>query len=152
MNDVLIKTIVLAEDDKDDHIFFSEALMQLDPSLKLTTVNNGNELMDLLQHYYPDILFLDLDMPYKNGLECLKEIRANERLKDLPVIVFSSTSRPVNIETAYEMGCDLFFIKPSGFNKLLEAVEKILAFDWKQRHKIKQQFISGSSYKAFTST
>ncbi|HEY0733164.1 MAG TPA: response regulator, partial [Chitinophagaceae bacterium] len=97
MNDVHIRSIVLAEDDKDDHIFFSEALMQIDPSLKLTTVDDGNELMDLLKHYYPDILFLDLDMPYKNGLECLREIRSSETLKDLPVIVFSSTSRPVNI-------------------------------------------------------
>ena len=81
MNDVHIRSIVLAEDDKDDHIFFSEALMQIDPSLKLTTVDDGNELMDLLKHYYPDILFLDLDMPYKNGLECLKEIRSQRNIK-----------------------------------------------------------------------
>jgi DNA-binding NarL/FixJ family response regulator len=98
----------------------------------------------------PDLLFLDLEMPYKNGLECLVEIRNNEALKHLPVVVFSSTTRPANIQTAYEMGADLFFIKPSVFSDLSNAVSTILKLDWSQPEVIKQQYAINGRYTAFS--
>lgn len=145
-----IHTIVLADDDIDDHDFFRSALQEIDPTKKLHVVTDGVQLLDLLQHYMPDLIFLDLDMPCKNGLECLKEIRTNSTLFNLPVVVFSSTSRPANITTAYEMGGNLFFIKPSNFHDLVDAVRTIISMDWSDPNAIKEKYLIGNSYTPFS--
>lgn len=146
----VIQTIVLADDDRDDHDFFATALQEINPSLILTIVKDGNELLSLLSHYAPDLIFLDLDMPCKNGLECLREIRDNVVFQSLPVVVFSSTSRPANITTAYEMGGNLFFTKPSNYHDLVAAINKILAMDWSDPEKVKEQFIIDDNYVPFS--
>src|SRR5688500_2039708 len=112
INRIRIQTIFIADDDSDDELLFRHALAEVEPSIKLEATKDGNELLSLLQNLKPDMLFLDLDMPTKNGLECLKAIRSNTVYIDLPIIVFSSTSRKANIDVAYEMGANLFFIKP----------------------------------------
>jgi DNA-binding response OmpR family regulator len=145
-----VHTIFVADDDSDDRLILGQALKEIDPAFKIESTENGNELMSLLSNLKPDFLFLDLEMPYKNGLECLKEIRANPALADLPVVVFSSTSRPVNIDVAYEMGADLFFIKPSIFKTLVASVKAILALDWNNRTTIKEAYLQNGKYTAFT--
>ena len=144
-----IQTIILADDDQDDHLIFADALHEIDPSIKLTTVKDGNELLSLLRNYIPDMVFLDLDMPGKNGLECLKSIRSNEHVRDLPVVVYSSTQRQNNISVAYEMGADLFFSKPSAYNELITAIRAMTLLDWSQREELKKQFMSEGNYIAF---
>lgn len=145
-----IQSIVLADDDRDDHDFFKAALQEIDPTKNLHVVTDGAQLLDLLQHYVPDLIFLDLDMPCKNGLECLREIRTNSTLHNLPVVVFSSTSRPANIATAYEMGGNLFFIKPSNYLDLVAAIRTILAMDWSNPNAIKEKYLIESSYAPFS--
>jgi CheY-like chemotaxis protein len=144
-----IQSIILADDDRDDHDFFRDALSQIDPHINLTTVENGDELLSLLKHYIPDFIFLDLDMPGKNGLECLKSIKNNEVLDKIPVVIFSSTSRPANIDTAYEMGADLFFIKPSNYNDLVSSVGAILKLDWSRPHEVKEKYFINNRFVAF---
>lgn len=145
-----IQSIVLADDDKDDHDFFKAALQEIAPIPRLHVVTDGTRLLELLQHYVPDLIFLDLDMPCKNGLECLREIRTSSTLHDLPVVVFSSTSRPANITTAYEMGGNLFFIKPSNFHDLVAAVRSILEMDWRDPNAIKEKYLIENSYTPFS--
>jgi DNA-binding response OmpR family regulator len=144
-----LQSIILAEDDPDDHDFFTEALNEISVSIKLVAVKNGEELMELLKHFLPDIIFLDLDMPYKNGLECIAEIRANHKLQKIPVVVFSSTTRPSNIDTAYEMGADLFFIKPSVYKDLVSSTKAILNLNWKEPSAVKEQYCINGRYVAF---
>jgi CheY-like chemotaxis protein len=144
-----IQSIVLADDDSDDSFLFNSVFEEIQPVRKLTVVQDGNELLDLLNHFVPDLLFLDLEMPYKNGLECLVAIRNSEVLRAIPVVVFSSTTRPANIQTAYEMGADLFFIKPSVFSDLAKAIEAILNFDWSEPAAIKEQYCINGRYTAF---
>lgn len=145
-----IQSIVLADDDKDDHDFFRSALLEIDPAKKLHVVTDGVQLLDLLKHYVPDLIFLDLDMPCKNGLECLREIRTHSTLCNLPVVVFSSTSRPANIATAYEMGGNLFFIKPSNFHELVDAVRSILSMDWSDPMAVKEKYLIENTYAPFS--
>ena len=95
--------IQLADDDIDDRSFFEKALKEVSISNHLTTVNDGEHLMKYLAdnlEQLPNILFLDLNMPRKNGFECLVEIRENEKLKDLSVVIFS-TSYPQ--DKSYEL-------------------------------------------------
>jgi CheY-like chemotaxis protein len=144
-----IQTVILADDDEDDHDLFRNALKEVAPKTKLAIVKDGRELIELLESYVSDFIFLDLDMPLKNGLECLKEIRKDRGLKHLPVIIFSSTSRPVNIQTAYEMGCDLFFIKPQAYRDMVFSLKAILELPWNDRQKIRDQYCNNGRYLAF---
>lgn len=142
-----IKTVILADDDFDDVDIFKEAVRDY---VKLEVVKDGKELMSLLNHIHPDLVFLDLEMPVKNGLECLVEIRNNEKLKDLPIVVFSSTTRPANMQTAYEMGGHLFLIKSHVYGELVTSIRAILELDWTNPGAIKEQYCINNRYAAFT--
>jgi CheY-like chemotaxis protein len=88
--------ILLADDDTDDRFFFEKALNELSLNTHLTTVHGGEQLMEYLLENtknLPDVLFLDLSMPRKNGIECLSEIKENKQLEAVPVIMFSTSFR-----------------------------------------------------------
>jgi CheY-like chemotaxis protein len=110
--------ILLADDDMDDCLFFKEALEALPISTGLTAVHNGEQLMQLLSNEtnkLPHLLFLDLNMPRKNGFECLSEIKKNKKLKDLPVVIFSTSFEQEVVNLLYDNGAQFFIRKPSEF-------------------------------------
>ncbi len=145
----IVGNIILAEDDVDDQNIFQIALHEVDPGIRLQFASNGNQLLVLLREQKPDMLFLDLEMPYKNGLQCLVEIRNNQLLADLPVVVFSSTTKQSNIQTAYEMGAHLFFIKPPVYKDYLHSIRSILQLNWQSPEEVREQFCVDGRYTAF---
>ena len=99
--------ILLADDDSDDCFFFKEALVGSPISTHLTTVPDGEHLMHLLLNkidQLPDVLFLDLNMPRKNGFECLLEIKLISKLKLLPVVVLSTSFEKEVVNQLYQNG------------------------------------------------
>ena len=119
------KHILLAEDDEDDCFLFKNALEELPLTFHLTIVANGEELMLLLNdinRQLPDVLFLDLNMPRKNGFECLKEIRANETLNHLPVIIFSSAYAPGVVDQLYKDGAQYYVRKPDDISQYKKVI------------------------------
>jgi CheY-like chemotaxis protein len=146
---LVIQSLILADDDSDDRDMFVEVLLELYPSVKINMVNDGEQLLHLICYYLPDLIFLDLHMPCKNGLQCLQAIRSNPITAHLPVVVYSSTTRPSNIEAAYEMGAHLFFIKPHSYNELKAKLQRLLAQDWTQPQKVKEQYLLNGQYTAF---
>jgi CheY-like chemotaxis protein len=121
--------LLLADDDYDDCVFFKEALEELPVSSTLKTVNDGEQLMDLLHtkpEPFPDILFLDLNMPRKTGFECLTEIKRNEKLKSLPVIVYSTSFDREVVNMLYEKGAHHYIRKPGDFSKLKKVILEAL--------------------------
>ena len=98
--------ILLADDDPDDCLFFKEALSGSMLTTHLTTVPDGEYLMEMLNSTdaISDVLFLDLNMPRKNGFECLSEIKLNGKLKSLPVIVFSTSFEQEVVNLLYDNG------------------------------------------------
>lgn len=149
-NTKIIARVVLAEDDIDDQNIFQIALEEIDSAIRAEFVSNGKELLHLLQTNKPDLLFLDLDMPYKNGLECLVEMRNDPLLEKIPVVVFSSTTRPSNIQTAYEMGAHLFFIKPPVYSDYLSSIKSILKLNWNDPEAVREQYCVNGRYTAFS--
>jgi CheY-like chemotaxis protein len=110
--------ILLADDDTDDCIFFKETLDDLQLSTNITTVHDGEQLMLLLtgeKYMLPDILFLDINMPRKNGFECLIEIKQHPSLKEIPVVIFSTSYEQEMVNLLYENGAQYFIRKPSEF-------------------------------------
>jgi CheY-like chemotaxis protein len=121
--------LLLADDDADDCILFKEALEELSFSSHLSTVNNGVDLMKLLtdqKESLPDLLFLDLNMPRKNGFECLAEIKGNSNLNALPVIIFSTSFDPTVVKLLHQKGADYYMRKPAEFAKLKRVIERAI--------------------------
>ena len=132
MSDRLLN-IALADDDEDDRMLFSEAIDEIEIRTKLSLFNHGQELMDYLNLpnvVLPNLVFLDLNMPIKNGQQCLVEIRSNPKLKDLCVAIYSTSSSEKDIEETFLNGANIYVNKPNNFSKLREVVEKVLQLNW----------------------
>ncbi len=144
-----MKVIFLADDDADDRLFFEEALEEISLATELTFATDGVELMAALEEIVtekpppPHVIFLDINMPRKNGIECLKEIRENPRMKDIPVVIFSTTANENSIETTYSLGANCYICKPSSHQLLIKAIETVLALNlWEQNQQLsKEKFV-----------
>jgi len=121
--------ILLADDDEDDCMFFRDALDELSLTASLKTVNNGLELMDFLESNstkLPQVLFLDLNMPCKSGIECLAEIRGSEKYKELPVIIYSTSSNLDVMDLLYNNGAQYYIRKPADFSNLKSVIGRTI--------------------------
>jgi CheY-like chemotaxis protein len=122
--------ILLADDDEDDCMFFRDALDELSLSASLQRVDNGVELMNFLEDdatTLPHVLFLDLNMPLKTGLECFSEIKQNDKLKELPIIIYSTSSNPEVIDLLHNNGAQHYIRKPADFSNLKTVINKAIA-------------------------
>jgi len=124
--------VVIAEDDDDDFFIFSVAISETAFTVILRRAEDGELLMKLLQEEIPDILFLDMLMPCKDGKQCLLEIRSDRRYDNLPIVVYTSLDDLETVEYAYRQGSNLFSIKPNSIEDLKEALQRILSIDWKK--------------------
>ena len=125
--------IFLADDDIDDQLMFEEAIQQNGNDVRLRTVYSGEQLMRELtkeEAELPDLIFLDLNMPIKNGYECLDEIRVNEKLKHIPIAIFSTSSTADDIERTRQGGANAYIRKPANFNTLKEVIALVLGMNW----------------------
>jgi len=119
--------ILLADDDEADRLLFTDALEQLEIKTIVRTVNNGVELMALLHkknYPLPHLLFLDLNMPSKSGLQCLKEIRADTKLKEIFVAIYSTSETEKDVTETFLNGANIYITKPNDFNDLKQVLEK----------------------------
>ncbi len=125
--------VLLADDNEDDRVDFVEAFESLKIHTSVKTVNNGVELMNFLNEpssQLPHIIFLDLNMPKKSGLECLIEIRKSERLKRLTVAVYSTSSSEKDIDRTFLNGANIYIKKPENLSLLKQSLLQVLTIDW----------------------
>jgi CheY-like chemotaxis protein len=128
-------SILLADDDNDDCLFFKNAVAELPIASDLIAVHDGEQLIRRLVQNpdaMPDVIFLDLSMPRKTGFECLTEIKQNPNWKDIPVFVFSTSfTRDLNYErnligTLSMIGAEEYIRKPGDFEQLKQVIHKAL--------------------------
>lgn len=148
--------ILLADDDTDDCLFFKEALKDCSLPTHLKTVENGEQLMQVLTDEtspLPDVLFLDMNMPRKNGLECLTEIKQHEKLEHLPVIIYTTTFHKKAADLLYGKGAHYYISKPSDISSLKKAVNKSIALitQGKVLQPEKEEFVITSDLKNYKS-
>ncbi|MEO6904037.1 MAG: response regulator [Bacteroidia bacterium] len=141
-----IKHLVIADDDDDDQLLLQEVIKNYSDTIKITEICDGKKLMSFLSASQKEpsfsLLLLDLNMPYKNGAECLSEIKKNNKLAQLPIVILSTSRNIKDIEECYENGASLFFTKPCSFNSLKVLIHSILSIQWKKFKQLsKEQFM-----------
>ena len=146
----VFENVWLADDDADDCELFEEAIRHILPAVSLLLIKNGDELMKQLEiDLPPDILFLDINMPCKDGLDCLKEIRAQKRFEKLPIVVFSSSIQPKHIEESYGLGANLYYSKPLTFTNLITGLGRIFQMNWNDPYTITSNHFIDNKYVPF---
>ncbi|KAA3598116.1 MAG: response regulator [Calditrichaeota bacterium] len=123
--------ILLAEDDFEDRILVKEAFGENKLANQLNMVEDGQELLDYLdrkgkfndpvKYPIPDLILLDLNMPRKNGIEALKEIKLSEN-KHIPVIVLTTSEAESDVVKSYKLGVSSYIVKPVSFEKMVEII------------------------------
>lgn len=137
---IVLKKIILIDDDEDDRAIFIEALNEAEPECEVITASNGKAGLSLLQevsNYKPDILFLDLNMPIMNGIQCLVEIRKINSLSMMPVVIYT-TSWNVENKVDIELFKPVYILlKPAIFRDIVHAIKGLKNHNWKQDYSFK---------------
>lgn len=125
-------TILLADDDPDDRLLVREAFEESHLLNVLETVEDGEELMNYLHQKgkyagkpLPNLILLDLNMPRKNGMEALEEIKADTHLRRIPVVILTTSKAEEDIIRTYDLGVNSFIVKPVTFESLVELVKEL---------------------------
>lgn len=136
--------ILLAEDDRDDVFFATDALNDANINHDLRRVADGDELMDYLHGRAgfaslgaaprPDLILMDLNMPGKDGREALEEIKSDPRLRQIPVVVLSTSSDSVDIADSYDRGANSYLVKPRDYRGWVEMMRAVDRFWFAQAH------------------
>ncbi len=129
---MLRRKILLVDDDDDDQLLFKEAISEIATDVDCVSADNG---LDALAHLRtvnpaPSLIFMDLNMPLMNGFECLEEIKKEERFKNIPVVIFSTSNNPQDWEQSRLLGAKMFLTKVPDFTLFKNKLFNILSGDY----------------------
>ena len=122
-------SLLIVDDDPDDRTFFIEAAKEVDENIKCITANDGQKALDLMRgnlSSLPDLIFLDIRMPLLNGKKCLVEIKNDERLKHIPVIIYTTSKVVEESIELKEMGAFHFISKPGNADEIYYLVSVMI--------------------------
>lgn len=123
-------TCFLIDDDEDDREIFMMALENADASYTCVEAGNGKDALDLLEReplFCPQFIFIDLNMPYLSGKECLRQIKKDTRFSNTPIIIYTTSSYSKDVEETQQLGAAHFLVKPSGMAVLVNALTRVLS-------------------------
>jgi CheY-like chemotaxis protein len=135
------RTILVAEDDADDRHWIRDALAECHLGIHVDFVADGEELMDFLQHRgkyvvttnlaYPGLILLDLNMPKKDGRECLKEIKSDPRIRHIPIVVLTTSRAEEDTFRTYNLGANSVIHKPVTIDNLVQIMQTLTDYWFK---------------------
>ena len=131
--------VLMADDDEGDCLLMKDAVREVFQSADFHCLSDGARFMDYLlrrgvyadtkKFPLPDLILLDLNMPWTNGYRTLKEIKVHPELRAIPILIFSTTKEQENIELYYKLGADSYITEPMSFDNLIKTV-KCLSDYW----------------------
>jgi len=130
-------TLLIVDDDNDDMALFCEAIHEINKTYRCITASNGLEALQLLKRAVkkPDFVFLDLNLPFMNGKECLAEIKSIPALVSIPVIIYTTSKLKKDIDEVYKLGAANFLTKPNSFREIIEMVSNVFSVSGKKGEK-----------------
>jgi CheY-like chemotaxis protein len=147
--DSFVQHMMLVDDDQDACILFEKALRKVNPTVEFSVAHSAEELLENLGTHLPHILFLDLTLPGKSGMQCLQELKADPSREHIKVVVYSNSARISDISQAYERGADLFIVKPFSQSHLVNALEHVLEMEW-NKNGLPDKYFINNQFVAFT--
>ena len=147
-----IQQILLADDDTDHAVLFEKIIKRQFPHVNTSHVADGEQLIQFLHINPVDLLFLDLNMPCKDGYECLQEIRKDPIIMDLPIIVYSSSAQLSDIQRSFINRADFYLVKPFIADHLKTAFKMILSVNWKNNPPIRQHYFINNRFVPYTAS
>ncbi len=127
------RTFFILDDDIDDQELFIEAVNEVDNSIRCLPYSNCEEALELMKSRkvnFPDVIFLDLNMPRLNGKQCLAELKKDADLRDIPVVIYTTSSEKRDIDETSRLGASYFLTKPSKFEDLCSAIRLLASKNW----------------------
>lgn len=122
--------LLLADDDGDDRYFFERAIKKLSFHCEMSAAEDGEQLMRMLRTFtgaLPDVLFLDINLPRINGSECLLAIKKDPLLKHLPVVMYSTSLHPKEVDWFYNHGAHYYICKRESESALVNVLQQCLS-------------------------
>ena len=144
-----ISRILLIDDDEDDHIVFKLAMSEVDQSIQLFYCNSVDNISQVIVQTRPQLIFLDINLPRINGIECLQDLQKDDIGKIIPVIMYSSSELPRDLQLSFDSGASLYFRKPTDVSKLESALKEIFTMNWEQPGTIRAKYLIDGRYMAF---
>jgi CheY-like chemotaxis protein len=121
-----VNTIMIIDDDPDDRAIFHEAIKEVDPAIRLLVASTAEKALQKLVNTdvssFPDLIFLDVNMPRMNGIECLLELKKEKKLACIPVVIYSTAMSPEHERQARAAGASYFLSKPLLFNEICKSI------------------------------
>lgn len=142
-----IRKVLLIDDDEDDFLMFEDAVKNIDPAIEVSYIARANAVPPAESYEVPDILFLDINMPDRNGFEWLRCIR--QRGYNFPIVMYSTASNQAYVKRAFDEGADLYFPKPDSIMRLQDSLQQLLTMNWENPQNIKAEFCRDGHYKVF---
>lgn len=121
--------VLIVDDDEDDRDLFCDAVNSVDPSIKCLMARNGEEALEGLKNRAfprPDIIFLDLNMPRLNGMQCLNALKKDPLLKHIPIVIYTTSKLKEDKKAAMQAGAAGFVTKPTSLTELCEMISGVL--------------------------
>ena len=125
-----MQLIVYVDDNEDDFFIFKKAINEISDSYTVLQIDNPDHLFELIKVVKPDFIFLDIKMPLMNGINCLKNIRADKEYDGIPVIIYSTVKSFKEI--SYRNKANYYLEKPDSFLKILTTLSSILSYNWRE--------------------
>ncbi|MDB5197058.1 MAG: hypothetical protein JWP88_1429 [Flaviaesturariibacter sp.] len=141
-----ITRVYLIEDDTDDCQIFTEAIKEISTQIILECSNDCLHVLGKLETFVPELIFLDLHLPKKGGLECLSEIHDTIALRNIPVVMYTGSISPIDIDKSAAMGAKLYFEKPSSYRELVVQLRHVLSRDWHTPEALQPMVFKGGEF------
>ena len=125
----MVKRILLIDDDSDERLLFSEAIHEIAPEITCMTESDGRKALALFEKQefeVPDVIFLDINMPTLDGWHCLTKLKSADASREVPVIMYSTSSRPGDVDKAKEYGALGLYTKAGDFKEMKKSLRRIL--------------------------
>ncbi len=119
--------ILMADDDKDDFLCLKEAAEKAGEPLQVSYAGNWLELWRFIIKTIPDLLFLDINMPVKDGIECLQLLRQERKYDNIPILIYSTSVNKSDIDKAYQNGANYFIIKPNAIEDITHIIKRLIS-------------------------
>ena len=122
--------ILLVDDDQEEYEFITSAFESLTVNADIIQVQDCSDVTQTIKSHNPDMVFIDINMPSINGIDCLKAVRADSRFETLPIIIYSTSNNVADIQESFKHKANLYVVKPNTFKKLTASLQKVLSMDW----------------------